>query len=109
MASYAPLLANVDAWQWTPDAIWFDNLRSYGTPDYYVQKLFASNTGNRVVPSTPQSEAGLYTSAVVDDRSHELILKVVNYARAARKRARSNLAAPLYPEPSKSLPSQPKI
>ena len=84
MASYAPLLANVNAWQWTPDAIWFDSLHSYGTPDYYVQKLFASNTGNRIVPSTPHSEGGLYTSAVVDDRSHELILKVVNYAPTAR-------------------------
>jgi len=27
-------MAHVDAWQWTPDEIWFDNLRSYGTPDY---------------------------------------------------------------------------
>ena len=36
------------------------------------------------MPSTPQSEAGLYTSAVVDDRSHELILKVVNYAREGK-------------------------
>jgi len=84
MASYAPLLANINAWQWTPDAIWFDNLRSYGTPDYYVQKLFANNTGTRAVPSTPQADDGLYTSAVVDDRSHELILKVVNYAPAKR-------------------------
>jgi alpha-N-arabinofuranosidase len=39
MASYAPLLANVSAWQWKPDAIWFDNLRSYGTPNYYVQSV----------------------------------------------------------------------
>jgi alpha-N-arabinofuranosidase len=84
MASYAPLLANINAWQWTPDAIWFDNLRSYGTPDYYVQKLFANNAGTRVVPSTPQADDGLYTSAVIDDRSHELILKVVNYASVGR-------------------------
>ena len=84
MASYAPLMAHVDAWQWKPDEIWFDNLRSYGTPDYYVQKLFANNTGTRVVPSTPQAEDGLYTSAVIDDRSHELILKVVNYESVAR-------------------------
>ncbi len=27
MASYAPLFANVEAWQWTPDLIWIDNLR----------------------------------------------------------------------------------
>jgi alpha-N-arabinofuranosidase len=41
MASYAPLFAHVDAWQWTPDLIWFDNLRSYGTPNYYVQSCSA--------------------------------------------------------------------
>ena len=78
MASYAPLLANVDAWQWTPDAIWFDNLRSYGTPNYYVQRVFASNTGTRIIPATPQSANGLYTSASLDEHSHELIVKVVN-------------------------------
>ena len=84
MASYAPLLANVDAWQWTPDAIWFDNLRSYGTTDYQVQKIFATNTGKRVVPSTPHAEAGLYTVASIDDRTHELILTAVNVSRNPR-------------------------
>ena len=28
MCSYAPLFAHVDAWQWRPDLIWFDNLNS---------------------------------------------------------------------------------
>ena len=78
MASYAPLLANVDAWQWKPDAIWFDNLHSYGTPDYYVQKLYANNAGTRVVPVTPLTKDGLYTSAVLDERTHELIVKAIN-------------------------------
>ena len=32
MASYAPLFGNVKAWQWRPDLIWFDNLRSAATP-----------------------------------------------------------------------------
>ena len=41
MASYAPLFAHIEGWQWTPNLIWLDNLRSYATPDYYVQKLFA--------------------------------------------------------------------
>src|ERR1035441_4932646 len=35
MASYAPLFAHIDGWQWKPDLIWTDNLRSYGTPNYY--------------------------------------------------------------------------
>ena len=85
MASYAPLLAHIDAWQWTPDAIWFDNLRSYGTPNYYVQGLFASNVGTRIVPVTPQAQAGLYTSASLDERTHELIVKAINVSATARE------------------------
>jgi len=84
MASYAPLLAHVDAWQWKPDAIWFDNLRSFGTPNYYVQKVFASNTGTRIVPVTPHAEDGLYTSASLDERTHELIVKAINNSPNAR-------------------------
>jgi alpha-L-arabinofuranosidase len=84
MASYAPLLAHVDAWQWTPDAIWFDNLRSYGTPDYYVQQVFSTNTGTRIVPVTPTSDDNLYTSASIDERTHELIVKVINNTAAER-------------------------
>jgi alpha-N-arabinofuranosidase len=84
MASYAPLMAHVDAWQWKPDEIWFDNLRSYGTPDYYVQKVFATNAGTRVIPITPQKDAGLYTSASLVERTNELIVKAINYSSTAR-------------------------
>jgi alpha-N-arabinofuranosidase len=84
MASYAPLMAHVDAWQWKPDAIWFDNLHAYGTPDYYVQSVYANNTGTRVIPITPQHEEGLYTSAVLDERTRELIVKAINYSPNAR-------------------------
>ena len=84
MASYAPLLAHVDAWQWKPDAIWFDNLRSYGTPNYYVQQVFAQNVGTRVVPVTPQAVGGLYTSAALDEDTHELIVTAINYSPGAR-------------------------
>ena len=71
MASYAPLFANVDAWQWTPNLIWCDNLRVYGTPSYYVQQLFSRNRGDVVlpvdltgveVPATPTGRVGLGTS-----------------------------------------------
>ncbi|MEU4239118.1 alpha-L-arabinofuranosidase C-terminal domain-containing protein [Actinoplanes sp. NPDC026619] len=52
MASYAPLLANIDNVQWRPDMIWFDNDESWGSTSYQMQKLFMNNVGNRVVPST---------------------------------------------------------
>jgi alpha-N-arabinofuranosidase len=84
MASYAPLLANVDAWQWKPDAIWFDSLHSYGTPNYYVQSVFAKNVGTRIIPVTPQADGGLYTSASLDERTHELIMKAINNTSVVR-------------------------
>ena len=52
MASYAPLLANIDNVQWRPDLIWFDNDESWGTTSYQMQKLFMTNVGDRVVPSS---------------------------------------------------------
>lgn len=50
LASYAPLFANVDAWQWTPDLIWVDSLRVCPTPNYFVQQLFSLNRGDEVLP-----------------------------------------------------------
>jgi len=83
MVSYAPLFAHVDGWQWTPDLIWFNNLTSYGTANYYVQKLFSTNKGTNVLsilkdnkPLTGQQ--GIYASASFDKDSHEIILKLVN-------------------------------
>ena len=83
MASYAPLFAHIDGWQWTPDLIWVDNLRSYGTTDYYVQKLFSTNRGSKVVPITLNNEVvagqdSLYASASTDVETNELIIKIVN-------------------------------
>jgi alpha-L-arabinofuranosidase len=50
MASYAPLFANINYKKWNPDLINFDNARSYGTPSYYVQKMFSENRGDVVLP-----------------------------------------------------------
>ena len=86
MASYAPLFGNVNAWQWRPDLIWFDNLKSTATPNYYVQKMFSTNAGTDVVsalvdgkPLTGQDS--LFASACIDSKTSELIVKMVNVAR----------------------------
>ena len=53
LASYAPLFANVNSVQWQPDMIYYDSARSlFGTPSYYVQKLFGQNRGDSVLPAT---------------------------------------------------------
>ena len=84
MASYAPLFAHVDGWQWTPNLIWVDNLRSYGTPNYQVQKMFSTNKGTQVLPMLYKNNApatgqdSLYASATADKNTGELIIKIVN-------------------------------
>jgi alpha-L-arabinofuranosidase len=50
LSSYAPLFAKAGATQWTPDLIWFDNTRVYGSPSYYVQLLFSRNRPDAVLP-----------------------------------------------------------
>lgn len=46
LACYAPLLCNVNYINWKPDMIWFDNHQTYGTANYYVQKLFMNHQGD---------------------------------------------------------------
>jgi len=52
MASYAPLLVNLNHRAWNPDLINFDSEKWYGLPGYYVQKLFAENRGDVSLPTT---------------------------------------------------------
>ena len=73
-----PLFAK-GGWQWRPNLIWVDNLRSYGTPNYYA-KLFANNRGDAVLPVKLDAASGkkLFASATHDDATGEVILKIVN-------------------------------
>ena len=51
MSGYAPLFTNVnpDGMQWPTDLIGYDALTSYGSPSYYVQKMFSHNRGDVVL------------------------------------------------------------
>jgi len=90
MCTYAPLFAHVDAWQWRPDLIWFDNLRSVKTPNYYIQQLYAQNVGTNVLTTTENKialagENGLYASSALDKNKNEIILKIANTSTEIRK------------------------
>ena len=86
MATYAPLFAHVEGWQWRPDMIWFDNLNSVRTVSYYVQQLYATHKGTHVLPLTmdkkpvtgAEGQNGLFASAVYDKDKNEIIVKVAN-------------------------------
>ena len=92
MATYAPLFAHVEGWQWRPDMIWFDNLNSVRTVSYYVQQLYAQNKGTNVLPLTmnkksvtgAEGQNGLFASAVYDKDKNELIVKVANTSNTAQ-------------------------
>ncbi|MBE5939733.1 MAG: hypothetical protein E7266_04970 [Lachnospiraceae bacterium] len=49
MACYAPLFGNSTSVQWTPDLIWFKNNQVWGSTNYYVQKIFATNVGTTML------------------------------------------------------------
>ena len=83
MASYAPLFGHVDAWQWRPDLIWFDNLHAMATPNYYVQQIYSAHRGTHVIPVLLNNEAiagqdSLFSSASVDKNNGHIYLKLVN-------------------------------
>ena len=86
MATYAPLFAHVEGWQWRPDAIWYDNLRSFNSCSYYVQQLYSMNKGTNMLTLTMNGKPvagnddqdGLFASAVLDKNTNEVIVKVIN-------------------------------
>ena len=86
MATYAPLFAHVDGWQWRPDMIWYDNTRMFKTVSYYVQQMYAQNKGTNVLSLTMQGKPvagqdgqdGLFASSVIDKPSGTVIVKVIN-------------------------------
>ena len=81
MASYAPLFSHAEAWQWTPDLIWVDNLKVVRTPNYYVQQLFCRHRGDETVPtevSGVEQSQPIFAGATRDHQNGEIILKVVN-------------------------------
>jgi alpha-N-arabinofuranosidase len=89
LCSYAPLLAHAEGWQWTPDLIWFDNLKSFATPNYHVQRLYANNKGTHglSIKRGTENVAGqndLYASAVWDAKSKEIIVKIVNNSSSTK-------------------------
>lgn len=95
LCTYAPLFAHVDAWQWRPDLIWFDNLSVVKTPNYFVQQLYGHNVGTNVLPLTMQNEPvtgqnDLYATACLDKQTNEVIIKVANTG-IQHKRLKLNL------------------
>lgn len=92
MATYAPLFAHVEGWQWRPDLIWYDNLNSFRTASWHVQQLYSMYKGKNVLRTTMDGAAvsgaegqdGLFASSVMDTGG-KIYVKVVNTGDTARE------------------------
>ena len=87
MSSYAPLFAHIEGWQWRPDLIWFDNLRSFRSCSWYVQKLYTQYSGTNVLQLTDmkgvnitgaEGQRGLFASSVFDADNERIYIKIIN-------------------------------
>ncbi len=91
MATYAPLFAHVEGWQWRPDLIWYDNLQSFRTVSWHVQELYSEFRGRNVLRTTmdgasvsgAEGQQGLFASSVQD--GDKVYVKVVNTSGEPRK------------------------
>lgn len=89
MCTYAPLFAHVQGWQWRPDLIWFDNLRSVRSVNYYVQQLYGMHVGTNVLTTAENKlpltgQDGIYASSCIDKDKKEIYLKIANTSDAVK-------------------------
>ncbi|MCQ2506195.1 MAG: alpha-L-arabinofuranosidase [Lachnospiraceae bacterium] len=82
LSSYAPLFARLNFAQWSPDMIWFDDEKAYGTPSYYVQCAYSNLTGNVVLDTKKQHEelikSKIYYNPSKDEKTGTIYVKLVN-------------------------------
>ncbi len=79
MASYAPLYVNTNDRKWNPDAIVYNSSQVYGTPSYYVQKMFSQNLGtNTLLTTYSGSNTSFFFTTSKDNSTGDIILKAVN-------------------------------
>ncbi len=67
LTCYAPLFASTANYKWTPNMIWFNPRDIMLTPNYFVQQMFAGNTGKYVLNDVgtvdPNNAGGLLIGA----------------------------------------------
>ena len=94
MSSYAPLLAKEGHTNWNPDLIYFNNKEVKPTVNYFVQRGYGQNAGDKYVYSdlqasyTPSDGQQPFSSArlmdyldksvVIDTQTGDLIIKLVS-------------------------------
>ncbi|KAK7377981.1 hypothetical protein VNO80_03417 [Phaseolus coccineus] len=84
----AAFLIGLEKNRWIPDAIVFDSHQLYGTPSYWVQKLFIESSGATFIHSKLKTTSSnkLIASAISwqnsTDKKNYIRIKVVNFGAA---------------------------
>ncbi len=81
MAAYAPLLVNVNpgGMQWESDLIGYDAMKSYGSPSYYAQVMFAQYFGDHTLASKVEGAGPKFFYSITGSASKKrMYLKMVN-------------------------------
>ncbi|HEY3706005.1 MAG TPA: alpha-L-arabinofuranosidase C-terminal domain-containing protein [Terracidiphilus sp.] len=87
MASYAPLLVNVNpgGMQWETDLIGYDAASSYGSPAYYAQVMFGSYLGDHTLASKVDGAGDKFFYSITGSAAKKkLYLKLVNGSSTAQ-------------------------
>jgi alpha-N-arabinofuranosidase len=87
MASYAPLLVNVNpgGMQWESDLIGYDAMTSYGSPSYYAQVMFGTYHGDEIPhTSTSGDDLRFFYSVTRKSDTGEIFVKLVNATSDAK-------------------------
>ena len=63
MMSYAPIFTHEENYAWHPDMIRFNSSMSYGTPSYYVQRMFSNNIGQQNIRWSEQDNIPTFNTA----------------------------------------------
>jgi alpha-N-arabinofuranosidase len=76
MSSYAPLVSLAEGEQWAHNLINFNPAQVLLTANYFVQKMYSTTVGDKVVAMQGDLPSGVYGSATAT--ADQLILKLVN-------------------------------
>ncbi|MGA2927180.1 MAG: alpha-L-arabinofuranosidase C-terminal domain-containing protein [Solirubrobacteraceae bacterium] len=87
-ASYAPLLVNVNAPNWPVNMIGYNGLTSFGSPSYWVAKMFADGHGHQVVATALRGASRNVTDVASHARGHTYVVVVNNGAGAVKTTVR---------------------
>lgn len=88
MVNYAPLFVNTNDRRWNPDAIVFDSHQVYGTPSYWLIKLFKESSGATFLNSTLETNSPTLAASAISwkssvDGKSVLRIKVANLDKKA--------------------------